>query len=507
MAHACILRLVTVGIDQSDEFLATLHHHTLDDIRHGVEFVLYFLRIDVLSVGTEEHILRSTFYIYVAILVEQTKVASVIPALIVEHLGRLLFILVIAKHHVDASCENLARDIQRVWTVDDDLLMLGSLAARSWFKLMPVLIADDRRTLRSTIAHGVRESYLVQEGVHILIEGSATHDDLIEVATESLIHLVANLRVDLVLEKWSRAQHLHQRTLHLREHLLLDDLFYDERHGDDNSWLHLCESLCYDGRRRSAGEEIDVYARTELEEEFECHAIHVCHWQDAHRLVSRFDVLAEDSLREVIVAPHGVVRNHHALGETCRAARVVDDSQLLGRRLAVVVHMLLAEIFRIFLAKNLIEMLAGISEFVGAAHRKRIVGYVDDTLQIHHLSGVNLCSHHITHEEQFCLAVVHDVVYLLRQKLVEDRHSHGAIGQSGEECHSPVGRVSSAESDLVALLHTAVFKHDVEFLYLAGYVVILQSLATEISQSVKVPVLLDTLLYNLIETWYIHCFL
>ena len=114
---------------------------------------------------------------------------------------------------------------------------------------------------------------------------------------------------------------------------------------------------------------------------------------------------------------------------------------------------LLAEVFRILLAKHLDEVFAGVGELFGAADHERIVGDVDDALQSRHLRGVDLRGRHVADEEELGVAVVDDVVDLVGRELVEDGHGHRAIGEDGEEGGSPGRGVASAEGYLVAPLH------------------------------------------------------
>ena len=96
--------------------------------------------------------------------------------------------------------------------------------------------------------------------------------------------------------------------------------------------------------------------------------------------------------------------------------------------------------------------------------------------------------------------MVDDVLYLFAIELVEDGHSHSAVGECGEVGHSPVGRVPSADGYLVALLHVAVLKQDMQFFYLAGYVVKLEGDTLIVRQGILIPVLYDGTLYIDIKT-------
>ena len=55
-----------------------------------------------------------------------------------------------------------------------------------------------------------------------------------------------------------------------------------------------------------------------------------------------------------------------------------------------------------------------------------------------HLHRVNLCSHMVAHEKQFCIRVVDNVVDLFRHEFVQDRHGNSSVGQRGKKSHCPL---------------------------------------------------------------------
>ena len=103
-------------------------------------------------------------------------------------------------------------------------------------------------------------------------------------------------------------------------------------------------------------------------------------------------------------------------------------------------------------------MLSGICQLVGSRHHERIVWYVYDTFERRHFGGIYHGSHHIAHEEEFCFAVVHDVVYLVCRELMQHRYSHGAVSQGRQEYYCPRSAVSTTDGDFVSVLNSAVFK-------------------------------------------------
>ena len=157
--------------------------------------------------------------------------------------------------------------------------------------------------------------------------------------------------------------------------------------------------------------------------------------------------------------------------------------------------MLLAEVLGELLAIELVEVLAGVGQLVSARHHKRVVGVVDDTLQMRHLHGVYLCSHMVADKEQLGIGVIDDVVNLLSHKLMKDGYSNGTIGQRSQEGYSPLTAVATTEGYLVALLHTTILEKDVELLNLAGNIMKLQGGSLVVCQGIKVPIIDDAVLY------------
>ena len=380
--------------------------------------------------------------------------------------------------------------------------MRGSPTTRAWLEVIPRSIADDGCALRSTIAHGIWEVDALEERLHLLIEGSTTDDDFVELSTKGLAHLFADAFLHPAVHHRHVQQESHAIVLHLREHFLANDFLDDEGHGNDDGRLDFGKCLCDDARAWNARKEEHVLTGENLEGELEGHAIHMCQREDADDVWILLKMLTHHLAGKVEVAPQCAIWNHHTLREARGAAGVVDECQLVGTLLVVVVHMLLTEVFRILAAKHLIEVLAGIGEFIGARHQERIVRDVDDALQPRHLRGIDGSGHDITHKEQLGVAVVHDVMHLVGHELMQDGHSHGTIGEHSQIGGGPVGTVASAKGNLVALHHPTVLKHDMQFLNLTCHIMVLQRSSFKIGECIAIPVVDDALLDERVETWY-----
>ena len=280
-----------------------------------------------------------------------------------------------------------------------------------------VAVADERSTLRGTEAHGEGEVDALEELLHLLVESCSTDDNLVGLAAKGIVHLLANHLLHLLVHNRHHQQQAHVVVLNLREHTLADDLLNNHRHGNDQRGLYLGIGLSNERRAGQTCEVEDVNAVAEGEQELEGQSIHVGHGQDGNHVCARLHNGTQLGECEVEVSPQRTVRQHHTLRESRGAAGVVDERQFLGAVL-VVVHVLLAEVFRILCTEELVQVLAGIGDLLLARYQQREVGQVHDGLQVGHLVGVDGLCHHIAHEEQFGTRVVHDVMHLLRHELV-----------------------------------------------------------------------------------------
>ena len=362
--------------------------------------------------------------------------------------------------------------------------------------MVPVLVGDDGGAFGGTVAHGEGEADALQEVLHFAVEGCAADDDFVEAAAEGLYQALADFVEDAVADERELQQDLHARRLEFGEHVLLDDLFNDERNGDDDGRLDVGKGLHHDFRRGDAGEVIDVAPVEELEDEFEGHAVHVGHGEHGNDAVAALHLLAEHFDGELVVGPDGAVGNHDTLGVGRGAAGVVDEGKVVGCGVVGVVDEFLAEEFGVLFSEELVEALAGFGELFGARNEERVVGDAHDAFEVRHGIGVELGPDHIAGKEDFRFGVVHNVVNLGGLELVEDGYGHCAVAEDSHEGCGPVGAVASAKGDAVAALDTRVFEENVELLNLAGNILILEGDALVIGQCVEVPVVLEAFSYQ-----------
>ena len=95
--------------------------------------------------------------------------------------------------------------------------------------------------------------------------------------------------------------------------------------------------------------------------------------------------------------------------------------------------------------------------------------------------------------------MVDDVVHLVGREFMQNRNGHATISECGKKSYGPVCTVATGECYFVTLHDAAVFKHDVEFLYLPCNVVILKCCTLKVGQGILVPVVYNRLLYQTIE--------
>ena len=204
------------------------------------------------------------------------------------------------------------------------------------------------------------------EAFNLLVEGCTTNNDLIEFTTEGIGHLFAYLLTHFLGHYWHMKKHAHAVVLYFREHFLADNLLDDQWHTDDNLGLYFTESLGDNGRTWHSGEVEDMTTFDELEDEFKRHAIHVGHGKNTDDIISTFNLFTQYLVGKVGIAPQCAIGEHHALGKSCRSTGVVNKCQLFGIGVNIVIDMFFSEIFRILLAKHLVQMLARIGQFVCA---------------------------------------------------------------------------------------------------------------------------------------------
>ncbi len=199
--------------------------------------------------------------------------------------------------------------------------------------------------------------------MYLDVESCTSHNHFVYLASKLVHHLLADALLHLLADNGHVEQKAHRLVLNEGEYLLTYNFFHHHRHGKDDGRLDVGARL---RDNRGAGhtvEEVDMAAVAELEEEFAEQAIHMCHGQNAQRVAVFGHMGAHFGQYPLQVAHQCPIRKHHALGESCCSAGVIDKSQLL-RIVLMIAHIFLPEAFRIFMPVDGIQIFARVSKFV-----------------------------------------------------------------------------------------------------------------------------------------------
>ena len=147
----------------------------------------------MLFVGAEEHVLLAALDVQVAIGVDDTIVARVIPSVSVERLGSSLRVLEIAQHGVGATREYLAGNVRRVAAVYANLHACHLAAARAGMTLLVEEHGDERSALGGSVGLGQRD----MDGKQLLrnsrIDGGAAGNDVLDPPAKGLDELAVQV--------------------------------------------------------------------------------------------------------------------------------------------------------------------------------------------------------------------------------------------------------------------------------------------------------------------------
>ena len=143
-----------------------------------------------------------------------------------------------------------------------------------------------------------------------------------------------------------------------------------------------------------------------------------------------------------------------------------------------------AEGVRVLPPEQLVQSFACVRQFFVVRNVKREVRQVEDSLQTRHLLLVYHVYHVVTHKQQSAFRMIHDIVNLFAVEFMQDGYYHRSISQRGQKRHCPMGRVTATYGYAVSFFYSGSMHHNVQLLYLSGYVVILQRSTFIVCQSV-----------------------
>ena len=185
---------------ESNEFGVALYYYAFADERHIIELVLNFLRIDVLSVGSEEHVLDTSFDIYVSAWFHCGEISGVKPSVFVNNCVCGFLVFVVAEHHVHALGDEFARHVGWIRAYNLRLHVVNNWSARRYFVFVVVGKGDERCGLGGAVADGDGHSHAVEEFLDALIERCSTYDYFECVASEGLHYAVADVLLYLFID-------------------------------------------------------------------------------------------------------------------------------------------------------------------------------------------------------------------------------------------------------------------------------------------------------------------
>ena len=161
------------------------------------------------------------------------------------------------------------------------------------------------------------------------------------------------------------------------------------------------------------------------------------------------------------VAKQIAVCEHHALGKTCRARRVVYHGHVVEVHVGIdnVVAGKAGGIFIVDAAGEPAErrtenaLALAVADFVEhhAAVERHSRFHVRQLVEIHMLVDM------LAYKEKHGIGVVDNVLGVARIEILKHRHYHGAISDCGHEHGHPVGRILAHKGNFVALFHAAGF--------------------------------------------------
>ena len=152
-------------------------------------------------------------------------------------------------------------------------------------------------------------------------------------------------------------------------------------------------------------------------------------------------------------------------------------------------HIIGCETLGIFLAEQLIEVLACIVELRVVGVENRVIADLQHADEVSEVRRVEILPNSLIDEEQASIGVVHKVVNVVGLKLMENRHRNSSESESTKHGDSPLRRVAATKGNLVARFHAGFLKKNVDFCYLSGNILILITDTLEISKGKFFPIL------------------
>ena len=100
--------------------------------------------------------------------------------------------------------------------------------------------------------------------------------------------------------------------------------------------------------------------------------------------------------------------------------------------------------------------------------------------------------------------MIHQIVYILRFELMQNRHRHRSVCHCGKETYSPIGLIASTKSNFIPPFKPALRERNVQIFYSLRHFFIFERTALIIRQSLTLPVVLEAIFKSFIYRFEFH---
>ena len=202
-------------------------------------------------------------------------------------------------------------------------------------------------------------------------------------------------------------------------------------------------------------------------------------------------------MRKLDVGIESPVRNHHALREAGSTGSIIDDGQLV-RLVLIIGNIVGGESVGVQGGECLRQVVTHVLKVLRTRIKVLEGIHLDDDVQSRHLGLGQAFPKDFVHEENLGFGVVHEIMDIAWLEFVQDGYGNRAVCQCGEEAYSPVGLVARADGDFVALLEAAFLESYMQVLDTLGNCLVSQGYTMVVGERRALPILLETLLEELV---------
>ncbi len=349
------------------------------------------------------------------------------PAVVVQDLAGAGGILVVAQHDVVAPAYDLAFAGLGIDIVQPDFHSVGGDAdGADALGLVHHHVAHERGGFGQTVAHGIRETAVLEELFHGRVHLGAAHAEEAEFPAEGLHQTRADEHVQdlghVLLQPGEDAALLDRR-----DDTVPVDLLHDERHREHDGRSHLLHGRNQDARSRGFLQVVAAGTHVEGVDGRNAHLIGVCDGKDRQEPVLLEARLRLEGGRQIV--GDVPVRKHHALGVAGGSGGVDDRGQVV--RLGHGGPSVALEIFVV-----LLDELEGLD--------------VDDKGHPLVAGRRNLAGEALGNEDDLGLGVGEDVRDLVLGAVRKDGNGDAPERGRGEKSDDPVGHALREDRHLVA---------------------------------------------------------